>query len=82
MEPRLRLARASWGQGYAQEIIRAAVAAARRVRFDVPVTAYLLEHNVRSKAAAERAGLHLVWQGRTRGTPIRRPCACSTPTGR
>ncbi len=64
-----RLARASWGQGYAQELIRAAVAAARRVRFDVPVTAYLLEHNVRSKAAAERAGLHLVWQGPDAGNP-------------
>ena len=64
-----RLARASWGQGYAQELIRAAVAAARRVRFDVPVTAYLLEHNARSKAAAERAGLHLVWTGPDAGNP-------------
>ncbi len=64
-----RLARASWGQGYAQELIRAAVAAARRVRFDLPITAYLLEHNVRSKAAAERAGLHLVWQGPDAGNP-------------
>ncbi|MEW1956757.1 GNAT family N-acetyltransferase [Kineococcus sp. NPDC059986] len=66
-----RLARASWGQGYAQEIVRAALAAAQRVRADVPVTAYLLEHNVRSKAAAERAGLDLVWRGPDAGNPDR-----------
>ncbi|MEZ0494039.1 GNAT family N-acetyltransferase [Kineococcus sp. TBRC 1896] len=64
-----RLARASWGQGYASELIRAALAAARRVRSDVPVTAYLLEHNLRSRAAAERAGLDLVWRGPDAGNP-------------
>lgn len=66
-----RLARDAWGQGFAQEIIRAAVAAARRVRPDMAVTAYLLEHNARSKAAAERAGLELVWTGPDAGNPDR-----------
>ncbi|WP_432499331.1 GNAT family N-acetyltransferase [Kineococcus gypseus] len=64
-----RLHRADWGLGYASEISRAAVAAARRVRFDLPVTAYLLETNARSAATAERAGLHLVWRGPDAGNP-------------
>lgn len=64
-----RLARASWGQGFAQEIIRAALPAAQRVRADLPVTAYLLGHNVKSKAAAERAGLELRWTGPDAGNP-------------
>ncbi|WP_432562470.1 GNAT family N-acetyltransferase [Kineococcus sp. SYSU DK003] len=64
-----RLARQSWGRGFAQEIIRAATAAAHQVRADVAVTAYLLEHNTRSRAAAERAGLELVWTGHDAGNP-------------
>nr|WP_281373045.1 GNAT family N-acetyltransferase [Kineococcus aurantiacus] len=64
-----RLARNSWGKGLAQEVIAAAVAAARRVRPDLAITAYLLEHNVRSRAAAERAGLDLVWRGPDAGNP-------------
>jgi RimJ/RimL family protein N-acetyltransferase len=66
-----RLARDAWGQGFAQEIIRAAVAATQEVRADMAVTAYLLEHNVRSRAAAERAGLELVWTGPDAGNPDR-----------
>ena len=64
-----RLAPAAWGRGLAQEIVRAATTAARQVLPDVPVTAYLLEHNTRSKAAAERAGLHLQWRGPDAGNP-------------
>ncbi|MEZ0163388.1 GNAT family N-acetyltransferase [Kineococcus sp. LSe6-4] len=64
-----RLARASWGQGFAQEVARAALAAAQRVRSDIPVTAYLLEHNTRSRSATERAGLDLVWRGPDAGNP-------------
>ncbi|PRY14126.1 GNAT family N-acetyltransferase [Kineococcus rhizosphaerae] len=66
-----RLARSAWGRGFAQEVIRAALAAAGRVRPDLAVTAYLLEHNVRSKATAERAGLDLVWTGPDAGNPDR-----------
>jgi RimJ/RimL family protein N-acetyltransferase len=64
-----RLSPAFWGQGYAQEIIRAAVAAARQVRAGLPLTAYLLEGNVRSQRATERAGLHQVWRGPDAGNP-------------
>ncbi|MEV4628335.1 GNAT family N-acetyltransferase [Micromonospora sp. NPDC049523] len=58
-----------WGQGYAQEIIRAAVAAARDVRPDLPLTAYLLEGNTRSQRTTERAGLRQVWRGPDAGNP-------------
>jgi len=64
-----RLARHAWGHRYAQEIIAAARAAAAQVHPKLPVTAYLLEHNVGSKRAAERAGLHLVWRGADAGNP-------------
>ena len=64
-----RLARDAWGQGFAQEIIRAGIAASQRVRPDIAVSAHLLEHNVRSRAAAERAGLELVWTGPDAGNP-------------
>lgn len=39
------------------------------MRADLPVTAYLLEHNVGSRRAAERAGLTLVWRGPDAGNP-------------
>ncbi|TDB80892.1 GNAT family N-acetyltransferase [Micromonospora sp. KC721] len=64
-----RLFPAFWGQGYAQEIIRAAVSAAREVRGDLPLTAYLLEGNTRSQRTTERAGLRLVWRGPDAGNP-------------
>ncbi|MFK3979547.1 GNAT family N-acetyltransferase [Micromonospora sp. NPDC050397] len=64
-----RLSPAFWGQGYAQEIIRAAVAAAREARTELPLTAYLLEGNSRSQRATERAGLRLVWRGPDAGNP-------------
>lgn len=66
-----RLARDVWGRGFAQEVIRAAVAAAQQVRPEMAVTAYLLEHNGKSRAAAERAGLDLVWTGPDAGNPDR-----------
>ena len=64
-----RLTRHAWGRGYAQEIIAAARGAAAQVRPELPITAYLLEHNVGSKRAAERALLHLVWRGVDVGNP-------------
>lgn len=64
-----RLSPIFWGQGYAQEIIRAAVSTARDVRGDLPLTAYLLEGNTRSQRTTERAGLRLVWRGPDAGNP-------------
>jgi RimJ/RimL family protein N-acetyltransferase len=64
-----RLSPPYWGQGYAQEIIAAAVATARRLRPGLPVTAYLLEGNTRSQRTTERAGLRLVWRGPDAGNP-------------
>lgn len=64
-----RLTPTAWGHGYAQELVAAARAAAAQVRPDLPVVAYLLEHNTGSKRAAERAGLELVWRGPDAGNP-------------
>ena len=64
-----RLGPARWGQGYAQEIIAAALTAARATRADLPVTAYLVEGNTRSRRTTERAGLRLVWRGPDAGNP-------------
>ncbi|RBY85734.1 GNAT family N-acetyltransferase [Blastococcus sp. TF02A-30] len=59
----------AWGQGLAAELVAAAVDAAHELRPEVPVVAYLLEHNGRSKGRAERAGLRLVWRGPDAGNP-------------
>ncbi|KQW06793.1 hypothetical protein ASC66_09110 [Leifsonia sp. Root4] len=57
------------GHGYAQQLIGAARASAAAHRPELPVVAYLLEHNVGSRRAAERAGLQLVWNGPDAGNP-------------
>lgn len=57
------------GNGYAQQLIGAARAGAAEHRPDLPVVAYLLEHNAGSRRAAERAGLRLVWTGPDAGNP-------------
>ncbi|AEG44629.1 GNAT family N-acetyltransferase [Isoptericola variabilis] len=57
------------GLGFATELGRAALDVARRRLPDVPVTAYLLEHNHASRATAERLGLELVWRGPDAGNP-------------
>jgi RimJ/RimL family protein N-acetyltransferase len=57
------------GQGLASELVREACAAAATVRPDLPITAFLLEHNLASKAVAEKAGLRLVWRGPDTGNP-------------
>jgi len=64
-----RLRPAAQGQGYASELVRAARACAAAVDPDRPVVASLLEHNVRSRAVVERAGLTLVYRGPDRGNP-------------
>jgi RimJ/RimL family protein N-acetyltransferase len=56
-------------RGYAVEVSEAGIAAAHAVDPDRPVTAYLLEHNVASKATIERVGLHLAWRGPEPGMP-------------
>jgi RimJ/RimL family protein N-acetyltransferase len=58
-----------WGQGYAQEISATAVTAARDLRADLPMTAYVLEGNERSRRAVERTGLRLAWRGADAANP-------------
>jgi RimJ/RimL family protein N-acetyltransferase len=50
-------------KGYATELARAALAAARSVEPTVPVVASVLEHNRASCAVARAVGLKLVWKG-------------------
>jgi RimJ/RimL family protein N-acetyltransferase len=64
-----RLVPASWGNGYAQEIVDAARTATAELGSDLPHVAYLLEHNEGSRRTAERAGLRLVWRGLDVGNP-------------
>lgn len=64
-----RFTPAAWGRGLAAELVTAALDAAHAVAPERPVVAYLLEHNLRSRGRAERAGLQLVWQGPDAGNP-------------
>lgn len=64
-----RLSPEQQGQGFAAELSRAALALAAERLPDVPVTAFLLGHNVASRATAERVGLRLVWRGPDAGNP-------------
>lgn len=64
-----RISPESQGKGFATEIARAGLDAANSVRPDVPITAFLLEHNLGSKAVAERIGLTQVWRGPDAGNP-------------
>ncbi|MEM9890623.1 MAG: GNAT family N-acetyltransferase [Actinomycetota bacterium] len=59
----------SQGRGYAAEVARAAIAAANEVDPDVPVVAFMLEHNVASWRVAEKVGLVRVWVGPDEGNP-------------
>ncbi|MCI4066209.1 GNAT family N-acetyltransferase [Micromonospora sp. R77] len=64
-----RLVPGRWGRGYAHEISVAAMAAAHRVRPELPLTAYVLAGNDRSQRAVERLDLRLVWRGPDAGNP-------------
>lgn len=64
-----RFAPEAQGKGFALELVRAAIPAARELRPDLPVTALLLEHNLASKSVAEKSGLDLVWRGPDEGNP-------------
>jgi RimJ/RimL family protein N-acetyltransferase len=52
-----RLAPSAWGQGYATELGRTAIDAAHRVDPDVPVIAWIVDHNLPSRRVAVRLGL-------------------------
>ncbi|MEL7978179.1 GNAT family N-acetyltransferase [Isoptericola sp. F-RaC21] len=64
-----RFAVAAQGQGYATEMSRAAIRRAGEVRPDLPVIAYLLEHNLASAAVARKLGLTLQHRGPDAGNP-------------
>lgn len=52
-----RIATDAWGRGYATELARAALEAARHVDPDVPAIAWVVEHNTPSRRVAARLGL-------------------------
>lgn len=58
-----------WGHGLAQEIISAAVTAATQSHPELPITAYHLEGNERSRRTTELANLRLVWRGPDASNP-------------
>lgn len=64
-----RLAADEHGRGVATEVSRAAIARARATRPDVPIVAYLLEHNTASARVAEKVGLSLVHRAPDAGNP-------------
>lgn len=64
-----RLAYEAHGRGIASRVSEYAVGQARRVRPDLPVVAYLLEHNVASARVAEKVGLALQHRGSDAGNP-------------
>lgn len=57
------------GRGFATEIARAGMGAAAHVDPGIPISAILLEHNLASKAIAEKLGLRLTWRGPDEGNP-------------
>lgn len=57
------------GRGHATELSLAAIDAARALRPEVPVVAYLLEHNLASARVTEKAGLALRHRAPDAGNP-------------
>ena len=57
------------GRGYATELSQEAIRQAKAHRTELPVVAYLLEHNVASARVAEKLGLTLVHRGPDAGNP-------------
>ncbi len=64
-----RIAADEQGLGYATEVSRAAIARARSVRPNMPIVAYLLEHNTASAHVAEKIGLSLIHRAPDAGNP-------------
>lgn len=57
------------GRGLATEAARVACRAAHDVAPEVPIVAYLLEHNLASAAVARKLGMTLQWRGSDAGNP-------------
>lgn len=57
------------GRGFASEVAWKAIARAHEVKPDLPVVAYLLEHNVASRKVAEKVGLELKHRAPDAGNP-------------
>lgn len=53
----------SWGHGFATEVASLAVALAREIHPEAPVTARVLTTNPASARVLQKTGLKLVWQG-------------------
>lgn len=64
-----RFAPEAQGSGFASEVAACALAAAQEARPDVPVIAYLLEHNPASRRVAEKTGLTLRHRAWDKGNP-------------
>ncbi|MDZ5077725.1 GNAT family N-acetyltransferase [Nesterenkonia sp. HG001] len=64
-----RFAAEAHGRGHATDVARAGLAAARAARPQLPVIAYLLEHNRASARVAEKVGLVLRHRGPDAGNP-------------
>ena len=64
-----RLAVDAQGRGLATELARRAMTRAGTTRPDLPIVAYLLEHNLASAAVARKLGLTLVDRGPDNGNP-------------
>lgn len=64
-----RFAPEAQGRGLATELARTALATARDTRPELPVVAYLLEHNRASAVVAEKVGLTLRHRGPDAGNP-------------
>ncbi|MGP9500810.1 GNAT family N-acetyltransferase [Specibacter sp. AOP5-B1-6] len=57
------------GRGLASELSLAAMRQAKQLRPELPVVAYLLEHNAASARVAQKVGLTLVHRGPDAGNP-------------
>lgn len=64
-----RLAHGTHGRGIATRVSQYAVEQAHRTRPDLPVVAYLLEHNLPSARVAQKVGLSLQHRGPDAGNP-------------
>ncbi|WP_238147509.1 GNAT family N-acetyltransferase [Rothia uropygioeca] len=64
-----RFAPEAQGRGFATELSLRAIERARKLRPDLPIVAYLLEHNEASAAVARKVGLTLQHRGPDAGNP-------------